>query len=33
MVWLILEAILAGAILTGIIWWTIPKRKRKKNDE
>jgi hypothetical protein len=28
--WLVFEALLAGSILVGIIWWTIPKKKDDK---
>jgi hypothetical protein len=30
--WLVFEALLAGGILVGIIWWTMPKRKKEDKD-
>jgi hypothetical protein len=31
MAWLIFESLLAGAILVGIVWWTMrPARKRDR---
>jgi cbb3-type cytochrome oxidase subunit 3 len=31
---LVLESVLAGAILVGIVWWTMrPARKRDRDDE
>jgi hypothetical protein len=28
MIWLIIEAALAVAILVGIVWWTLPRQPR-----
>lgn len=29
MIWLLIEALVAGLILVGIVWWTIPKKNKK----
>lgn len=31
--WLVMEALLAGCILVGIIWWTMPKKKGDDKDD
>lgn len=28
MIWLLVEALIAGLILIGIVWWTIPKKEK-----
>jgi hypothetical protein len=33
MTWLIIEAALAVAILIGIVWWTLPRRPKKPDDD
>jgi hypothetical protein len=34
MTWLLLESLLAGAILVGIVWWTMrPARKRDRDSK
>lgn len=33
MLWLAIEALLAGSLLVGIVWWTMPKKdKNNKSD-
>jgi len=32
--WLLFESLLAGAVLVGIVWWTMrPAQKRHRDDE
>jgi hypothetical protein len=32
--WLLFESFVAGAILVGIVWWTMrPARKRDRDDQ
>jgi hypothetical protein len=33
MVWLVLESILAGAILIAIVWWTMSPARRRDRDQ
>jgi cbb3-type cytochrome oxidase subunit 3 len=33
MVWLVLESMLAGAILVGIVWWTMRPARRRDREE
>jgi hypothetical protein len=32
MAWLVLESLLAGAILVGIVWWTMRPARRRDRD-
>lgn len=33
MFWVFLEIVLALAIAVGIVWWTMPRKRRKGDDE
>lgn len=33
MAWLLLEAGIAGLLLVLIVWWTLPRRERDRQDK
>jgi uncharacterized membrane protein YccC len=33
MFWVFLEIVLALAIAVGIVWWTLPRKRRRKPDD
>ena len=33
MFWVFLEIMLALAIAVGIVWWTLPRKHRKKSED
>jgi len=33
MAWLLLESLLAGAVLAGIVWWTMRGARKRDRDD